>query len=311
MAIFCTNCGKQLPDDALFCDNCGAVVARPANNSNYQPVQQPVYQQPVYQQPVQNQVQRAQTIQPYQNDPMPARKKQGSFLGKVVKFLVALVVVFALVFGAMVFLEKVYHRTPPATDTQSNIQPGSSGSSSSNEPAQSSTPSDSSSSQSDQTPVNDVPQGILTPDGDAWFDDFLFYENDVYDNGIPDGAALQSAGYISGQWKYCMTFNRTTPGEERIDEVGLAEVSFTEDTATLILHPQYIRYGSHVDPETDEEVGYEPFTGTWDNEYIDLTGNGSSVGLGPYYSYNGKDYVLGNIVVKQSGMFGDLLLVRP
>ncbi|MBR0451220.1 MAG: zinc ribbon domain-containing protein [Oscillospiraceae bacterium] len=299
MAIYCTNCGKQLPDDALFCDNCGTRVGAPQYNNNYQ-------QYPQYQQPIQNQFQGMQTVQPYQNDPFPTKKKQSSFLGKVLKFFVALAVVFALVFGAIVFLEKVYHRTPPATDPQSNVQPGTSGSSS-DKPAS----SDTSPSPSGQTPADDVPQGILTPDGDAWFDDFLFYENDVYDNGIPDGAALQSAGYISGQWKYCMTFNRTIPGEERIDEVGLAEISFTEDTATLILHPQYIRYGTHVDPETDEEVGYEPFTGTWDNEYIDLMGNGSSVGLGPYYSYNGKDYVLGNIVVKQSGLFGDLLLVRP
>lgn len=304
MAIYCTNCGNQLPDDALFCDNCGARIERPAPANNY--VQQ-------YQQPVQSQVQRVQTVQPYQNDPRPAKKKKGSFLGKVVKFFVILSVIFGLLFGAMVFLEKVYHRTP-ALDPQSGTQPAPSGSSSSG----GSTPSDSSSAPDDtspapsqQTPADDVPQGILSPDGDAWFDDFLFYENDVYDNGIPDGAALQSAGYISGQWKYCMTFNRTVAGEERIDEVGLAEVSFTEDTATLILHPQYIRYGSHVDPETDEEVGYEPFTGTWDNEYIDVSSNDIYIGLGPYYSYNGKDYVLGNIVVKQSGLFGDLLLVRP
>ncbi len=163
-----------------------------------------------------------------------------------------------------------------------------------------------------QTPdVPDVPQGILKPDGDPWFDEFLFYEDDVYYNGLPEGSLLQSAGYINGEWKYCLTFNRTLAGEERIDEIGLAEVSFTSDSATLILHPQYIRYGTHVDPENEEEVGYQPFTGTWDNEYIDVSWNGIFIGLGPYYSFDGKDYVLGNIIVKETGLFGDVLLVRP
>ena len=91
----------------------------------------------------------------------------------------------------------------------------------------------------------------------------------------------------------------------------MAEISFTEGTATLILHPQYIRYGSHVDPENEDEVGYEPFTGTWDNEYIDLNSNETYIGLGPFYSFDGKDYVLGNIVVKKTGLFGDVLLIRP
>lgn len=296
MAIYCTNCGRQLPDDAEFCDNCGTRVLRNTNSGSYQqPVQIPVQQPAQYYEPVRQ----------YQNSPVPVQKKKKSFLGRLLKFLIALAIVVALVFGVMVFLEEIYHRTPPETVSPSS----SSGQSSS--PSAPSTPDDQSSSSSGQTPSDDVPQGVLSPDGEAWFDDFLFYENDVYENGIPDGAALQSAGYISGTWKYCMTFNRTVEGEERIDEVGIAEVSFTQDTATLILHPQYIRYGSHVEPETDEEVGYEPFTGTWDNEYIDISAQGLYIGLGPYYSYNGSDYVLGNVVSKNTDMFGDFLLVRP
>lgn len=301
MAIYCTNCGKQLPDDSLFCDNCGTRVLN--NNSGS-------YQAPPAQMPVQPPVQNYVPVQQYQNAPMPVPKKKSGF-GRILKFLLALAIVAALVFGIMVFLEQIYHRTPPESVSPSSPSGQSSSPGGQSSPSAPSVPDNQSSSSSGQTPSNDVPQGILTPDGEAWFDDFLFYENDVYDNGIPDGAALQSAGYISGTWKYCMTFNRTIEGEERIDEVGIAEVSFTEDTATLILHPQYIRFGSHVEPETDEDVGYEPFTGTWDNEYIDVSAQNVYIGLGPYYSYGGKDYVLGNIVSKNTDMFGDFLLVRP
>ena len=30
--MFCTNCGKQVPDGAAFCTNCGTPVKAPAPN---------------------------------------------------------------------------------------------------------------------------------------------------------------------------------------------------------------------------------------------------------------------------------------
>ena len=225
-------------------------------------------------------------------------KKKSSVLGKIVKWFVILNLIGAAVMMVPALLESVFHRTAPA------VQPAATGI------AVHTPDSGRPTTVPAQTDEQDIPQGL----GDitnVWFDDFLFYENDVYDNGIPAGAVLREAGYISGEWKYCMTFNRTLAGEERIDEIGTAEVSFSEYGAQLILHPQYIRYGTDVSPEDEADVGYEPFAGTWDPEYIDLSDGGISIGLGPYYSYEGRDYVLGNIVVRDTGMFGDVLLVRP
>lgn len=57
--MFCTNCGKQLPDGARFCHECGApqAVQQPTQQPAQQPIQQPT-QQPVYQPPVQQPVVR-------------------------------------------------------------------------------------------------------------------------------------------------------------------------------------------------------------------------------------------------------------
>lgn len=57
--MFCTNCGKQLPDGARFCHECGMpqVVQQPAQQPAQQPIQRPT-QQPVYQPPVQQPVVR-------------------------------------------------------------------------------------------------------------------------------------------------------------------------------------------------------------------------------------------------------------
>ena len=292
MAVYCPNCGKKLPDYAEFCDNCGTKI--PSHNTPQ-----------------------------YSSSAKTPEKKKPSLLWKILKWFLILNVVagvFLLLIGG---LESVFHRTPPADppaqQTVNNNNTGSgTGKPSTVKPTGNQTPAENQTHTEStpavtevQTPIpEDIPQG-LGDISNVWFDDFLFYEDDVYDNGIPDGAVLREAGYIGGEWKYCMTFNRTIPGEERIDEIGTAEVSFSEQGAQLILHPQYIRYGNDVMPETEEEVGYEPFSGTWDPEYIDLSDGGIAIGLGPYYSYEGRDYVLGNIVVRESGMFGDVLLVRP
>lgn len=290
MAIYCPNCGKKLPDDAGFCDNCGTKI--PERKA--------------------------------QNKPVPKEetgKKKSSGLMTFLKWFVILNVVGGIGIALIGVLESVFHRTPPA-DPPSQQTPASQNSNAvstyTGRPkdtgnttpapaaAEASTPKPAA-----ETPVPaDIPQGL----GDitnVWFDDFLFYENDVYDHGIPKGAVLREAGYISGEWKYCITFNRTIAGEERIDEIGTAEVAFSEQGAQLILHPQYIRFGSDVSPENEAEVGYEPFVGTWDPEYIDVSDGNTAIGLGPYYTYEGRDYVLGNIVVRDNGMFGDVLLVRP
>ncbi len=277
MSKYCTNCGKELPDNANFCDNCGTRF----NTSAYQ-------------------------------EPVP--KKKSSFGNKILIFLLIAAFLFVAGFGLLVFLERIYHRIPPEP-VPSHVE----------EAVETKEPEDipvviqddlkeEPVDTPEETPVTnetDVSQGMLMPDGNPRFDEFLFYENDVYYNGIPEGAFIQSAGSIYGQWKFCFTFNRTFEDEERIDEIGLADVSFDGDTATLVLHPQQIRYGSDVSAENEEEVGYPLLSGSWDNESVDLEADGIAVSFSNFYAYQDKEYVLGNIIVKETGMFGDVLLVRP
>ena len=50
---YCTNCGKELEDNAAFCTECGAAQAAPRQEAPQQPaqnVQQPYQQQTSYQQ---------------------------------------------------------------------------------------------------------------------------------------------------------------------------------------------------------------------------------------------------------------------
>ncbi len=52
--MFCPNCGKNLPDNAMFCDGCGTRLAAAPAQAPVQP-QAPVYAQPPVQAPVQPQ----------------------------------------------------------------------------------------------------------------------------------------------------------------------------------------------------------------------------------------------------------------
>lgn len=83
--MFCTNCGKELPDNASFCPECGAAQAAPApQKEDPQAVpQQPAY----YEQPQNSQPQYQQA--PYQQQ--NAAVDSGSFGWAVLGFCVPIV----------------------------------------------------------------------------------------------------------------------------------------------------------------------------------------------------------------------------
>ena len=274
MAVYCPNCGKRLPDDAVFCDDCGTKIhgeqaaesVREIRKTNPSPVRKG-------------------------NTPAPKKSSGGFF-----RFLLILILAAGLLFGGF-YLWITLH-TNPGLD--GNVYPGP------NPGGQTDPGKD-----KDKDGGNSgTSQGTLKPSGNPAFEDFLFYENTVLVSGVPQNASALDAGLTDGSWKYCMIFNIHEEEGERFDEIGLAELSLGNGTASLILHPQLARYGLEAYKEDDASVGYEPFTGTWDNTSISLSGNQCTVTFWPYYEYNGKQYVLGSIVNGQ-GTLGHLVLVRP
>lgn len=162
-----------------------------------------------------------------------------------------------------------------------------------------------------QAPQDDIPQQAAVPSSNPTFDEFLFYENDIAVNGIPSSAVTNGAGTAGGSWKYCLFFNFNMINEAQIKEVGLADVRLTDQSASLVLHPQQLLMGGEITPETDEGVGYQPFTGTWTNETMDLNGNGVVVNFFSFYSIGGYDYALGTTLKTSTGMSGVIVLMRP
>jgi hypothetical protein len=101
--MFCSNCGKQLPDGSQFCGQCGTPTAQPKPEP--QPEPQPQYQAPQYQapqyQPPQPQYQAPQYQQPqYQyQPPQPTKKSGGSKVALII--VLAVFLVGALIGGVL------------------------------------------------------------------------------------------------------------------------------------------------------------------------------------------------------------------
>lgn len=101
--MFCTKCGKQLPDGTKFCTGCGASLA--GENAAPAPQQEPISQAPQFQQPAPQQEpipQAPQFQQPapqfqqpmYQAQPAPKKKSKAGII--VLAVIAALVLVFVI-----------------------------------------------------------------------------------------------------------------------------------------------------------------------------------------------------------------------
>lgn len=126
--MFCTNCGKQLPDGTRFCIYCGTptteaadpqlpvqeeaasdsaqivqepVYAAPTQEPVYSaPIQEPVYQEPVYQEPVyQEPIPYIPTCTDTPNAPAPRKKKKTGLI-----VAIALVLVLAVAGGVVYYI---------------------------------------------------------------------------------------------------------------------------------------------------------------------------------------------------------------
>lgn len=115
MAKFCTGCGKQLNDDAKFCTSCGTKVAAPKQQSeepeiepvnNEEPVIQPVEEEkPIEQPAVANapktkQVTLSVNLEKFKLDKIDKEKvkKYGTIAAIAVASLVAIIIIFSLIF---------------------------------------------------------------------------------------------------------------------------------------------------------------------------------------------------------------------
>ena len=294
MSKYCPNCGKQLPDEALFCDNCG--IRMPDMNMPSTKTNGPSLTRKTER----------------------AVKKKGSFFGGLIKLVLTAAILFGLFMGGMWLWNKWHYN--PALD--GDVYPGNS------EPGEVLLiPDDDKSEQkTDDTPsIPDTPSSANTDPvigNDSFdFDDVSklnyeyfdeFYGQLMYE-GLPEDRVPEPLKQANGVWKYNIKIRNDSSSGSLFDEIGYAEMSVngsSDPPITIILHPRYASDGIEIWPETDGEVGYEPYSGGFDeNENIKLIGNNCVLQPEYFYAYEGREYLYGKLWMSEES-FGDFMMIR-
>ena len=116
--MYCSNCGKQISDQANFCNYCGAKVTAPQPRTGTAAPRQP--QQPTYtaQQPTYTAQQNNYTAPA---KPAPA-KKEGVWGKRIVSGLVAVAVYFGVKYATQAFLTRNIQKPEPTTSNSGIIE---------------------------------------------------------------------------------------------------------------------------------------------------------------------------------------------
>jgi hypothetical protein len=133
-------------------------------------------------------------------------------------------------------------------------------------------------------------------------------------NGVPEGRESQPLKNANGVWRYNLKKKYDDPSQGYMyDELGYANmyVKGSDDPPIVItLYPRKASDGYEVWEETDESVGYEPFAGNIDeDDIIRLKGNNAIIVPEYYYSYQGKEYLIGKMWMSEEE-FADFLMIR-
>ena len=149
--------------------------------------------------------------------------------------------------------------------------------------------------------------GSFTGTEDVTPADFAEF-TDFYSDGIPSDAAYPTLRYAEGSWKYYLDMQDADTGGVRFNEFGLADLSLNRQKETVIitLNPRMAGDGYELYPETEEEVGYEPFEGGLDDRgALKLGGNDVILYITAYFAWSGREYVMGEIWYSEesSGLF--------
>ena len=139
------------------------------------------------------------------------------------------------------------------------------------------------------------------------FSDFL----DFYEDGVPEEAVFPSLKSMEGSWKYYLDRQNLDTEMTEFNEFGIADVSLNvrKETVKIVLHPRMAGDGYELYPETEEEVGYEPFEGGLQDNMLVLEGNDVDVYIYNYFAWSGREYVMGEIWYEE-GYWGLFLMTR-
>ena len=137
------------------------------------------------------------------------------------------------------------------------------------------------------------------------FDDFDFFY-DIMNDDIPEEAYYPAVKYAEGLWKYDLIYATDSYESYYFEEIGYSEfaIDYDKEQIVITLHPRLASDGYEAWTETDEEVGYEPFAGGFDEDNnLLLYGNNAVLDCLAYYAWSGREYFYGELWVSEEDYF--------
>ena len=165
----------------------------------------------------------------------------------------------------------------------------------------------SSSSSSNTPPGKDYDVSKLS------FEEFNELYGQMMTESLPEDRKNLALGKANGTWRYNIKIRNYTSGGGMFDEVGFAEMTVSNNADPRIqitLHPRLVIDGDNPREKTDEEAGYEPFGGDFDeNRKLKLTGNECVLEIKRFYLWNGKEYLIATMWFSEEET-GDFMMIR-
>lgn len=219
---------------------------------------------------------------------------KGVEMKKLLKTVLILAVIAVALFALLAFLEDVYHRTPPEKETFAQRTLALNEDEVREETAETEETADS------QEDVEKIVRNIA---GDHKTFQEYFSEIETFQNeGVPEEAAHPAVKYAEGSWVYDMTFYFEGQDGYFFEEIGYAEfvIDYEKEVLIIELHPRMANDGYEAWEESDEDVGYEPFTGGFnDDGSLGLSGNDAVINISEYFAYEGREYMMGTLWISE------------
>ncbi|MBR4469999.1 MAG: lipoprotein [Erysipelotrichaceae bacterium] len=165
-----------------------------------------------------------------------------------------------------------------------------------------------------ETNVSGSNDGFFDP-SKLSFEDFDELYGQMMYEGIPEDVVYLPLKNANGVWKYDLKIRYDSSVDGYMfDELGYVEMSVdgrNDPPISIVLHPRLAAFDAYeVYPETDEEVGYEPFAGGIDDDnLIRLFGNDCVLCPEYYYAYEGREYLIATLWMSEED-FGNFMMIR-
>ena len=328
--MFCSNCGKQIPDNSRFCENCGSRVE--IENTLQPPRQEHQWSA------LQSHVEEETFTE------SPRQWKKPGF--------VPLVLIFAAITVGVLFLKDFLDNEEPKVYTPDQIQQSAQTDSSDStqlsqqQPVQADTPpvqADTLPEQVDTPPVQADTPSVQTDDsavqgGTGEYDvsgiegiedigeddigsiierlstydrptleEFAWYD-EVFNNGVwPDATPVTELPYILGGWKCYIVYDPYVNTGSEVQELVNVELSIGSGGASALVDWYQVFWNGDPPYDATDQKDSE-FVGSYEDGVFELIGPGK-LSIGQFYEYQGKYYGFGTLLAPD-GTIADFWMMR-